>query len=182
MRGTTKRSLPVMAASVLLVLVTASVAFAFLASGDQRVFIGPGNINTDSNGRAIWNGSTNQTTLESNMTNGSSGSCITTYFDWKVSDGQHHDARGLRVCQNLSKNAIWSDVSVVTGMQKLGACYGADDTYGTCKQGTGIDLNIPTNHYVWSTTNPDTVIDSWTWRSNGTWEWNPGGNARRGDS
>lgn len=154
----------------------------FCSRGRSEDIRGPSNPNTSSSGRGVWSGSTNNVTLYSAMTNGGANYCITTYFDWKVSDGLHHDSRGLRVCQNVIKNAVWNDVSVVTGMQKFGACYRLDDMYGWCKQGVGYDLPIPTQHYAWSSTSPDRVIDAWTWKSNGSWEWNPGGNPRSGSS
>ncbi len=95
-------------------------------------------------GYADWNGSTNGVLLTAAGGALGLGKCETTYFDWNVPSG-HYDARASRDCRaSATASRTWTDASAVTGMQKLGVCYGDVNTLGSCQEHPSRDVSVST--------------------------------------
>lgn len=78
-----------------------------------------------------------------------SGKCLTTWFDW-YRNGLHFDARASRTCKpsTFRDSGTANESYPVEGMQKLGICFGLNQTVlagGTCDMTAGI-INETTNN------------------------------------
>jgi opacity protein-like surface antigen len=98
---------------------------------------------TTSAGSAGWDVKTGTVRLGVSTGELAAGSCVTVYFDW-ASHG-HHDSRALRSCKPHDSIAYTfkddSPTNLINHPSKLGVCYGAADSRGTCVRGAG-------THYV----------------------------------
>ena len=103
-------------------------------SGSVTVTQGP----AGSYGTVTWDASTKTVRITTVAGALAAGRCVTTWWDWLTSHG-HYDARAVRVCKSGQQSTkTWSgEDSRVTGLQKLGVCYGADNQTGSCKTGPG---------------------------------------------
>ena len=101
----------------------------------------------------IWDASTKTVRIITVAGTLAAGKCVTTWWDWLTSHG-HYDARAVRVCKSGQQSTkTWSgEDSRVTGLQKLGVCYGADNQTGSCKTGPGaVSASGRPNFCNWTT-------------------------------
>jgi len=156
-------------------------------SGSWTRYIGPATSSTQrSYGYASWNSNASPKTvyLEAEGYALSSGYCETVLFDWLIGSGEgssHFDARAVRDCRSTSYNATrrFNETTAafrVVGVQKLGVCYGVNNTRGTCSDYPDASTStVPTD---WRTGNGITCI-SWIRRnSDTTTTTNSGGDPR----
>ena len=111
-------------------------------SGSATVTQGP----AGSSGTVTWNASTRTVTITTVAGTLPSGQCVTTWWDWYTAGQGHYDARAVRVCRSgQSFTRTWSgENSRVSGLQKLGVCYGANNKTGSCQpdpRSTAITVN-----------------------------------------
>jgi len=124
------------AISGLFLVAAPSVAFAVgEPNGTVTVTHGP----AGSSGTVTWNTSTRTVTIKTVAGTLPSGQCVTTWWDWYTAGAGHYDARAVRVCKSgQTATRMWSgENSRVSGLQKLGVCYGADNKTGDCKTAPG---------------------------------------------
>lgn len=123
------------------------------ASGNWTGNVGP----SGSYGYGSWNAnaSPNSVTLSARAGTLASNYCETAYFDWGLTPITHHDARAVRTCRSgATTSRNWGDSkSTIGGVQKLGACYGANNTFGTCIGYPQATMNICSIPAAFSTTN-----------------------------
>jgi hypothetical protein len=174
-------------AALFLVAISGPAQAAPPNSGSWREYIGPAASSTQlSYGYASWNANASPKTvlLTAEGYALASGSCETVYFDWAIGPGEgssHFDARAARDCRSSGYDASnrWNETSAasrVNGVQKMGVCYGSNNTRGTCSDYSGTSTSsVPSN---WSSETGITCI-SWVRReATGALTSNSGGDPR----
>ena len=111
-------------------------------SGTVTIAQGP----AGSSGTVRWDTATRTVTITTVAGTLPSGQCVTTWWDWYTAGQGHYDARAVRVCRSgQSFTRTWSgENSRVSGLQKLGVCYGANNKTGSCQpdpRSTAITVN-----------------------------------------
>jgi hypothetical protein len=148
--GLARRVGAICALSGLLIAAPNTAAFAFgEPSGSVTVTQGP----AGSSGTVTWDAATKTVRITTVAGALAAGKCVTTWWDWLTSHG-HYDARAVRVCKSGQQSTkTWSgEDSRVTGLQKLGVCYGADNQTGSCKTGPGaVSASGSPNFCNWTT-------------------------------
>jgi hypothetical protein len=121
-----------------------------------------------SSASATW--STDAETLQLSVTTGSlaAGKCVTVFFDWKSSG--HFDARAVRDCKsNDSLSMSFTEAkpnTIVGGPNKLGVCYGPDDSKGTCLFKSGASGTVFMDWTPWpNSTRSNPCDETWTKRA-----------------
>jgi hypothetical protein len=115
----------------LLVLVPHAAFSIGEPSGTATISHGP----AASSGTVTWDAPTKTVTITTVTGTLPSGQCVTTWWDWYTNGGGHYDARAIRVCRsNEVLERTWSgERDRVTGLQKLGVCYGPNNRTGDCR-------------------------------------------------
>jgi hypothetical protein len=120
---------------------------------------------TTSKASATW--SQADQTLHLTLTTGAlaAGKCVTVFFDWKSS--AHYDARALRDCKSHDTFSMsYTEArpnNIVGGPNKLGVCYGPDDSKGTCLFKAGAVGTVPMDWTPWPDPSHGNPCDE-TWK------------------
>jgi hypothetical protein len=151
------------------------------SSGSGTTYAGPSaGSGYASRGYSSWNKSGAQFYVKASRYAQPYGSCETAWFDWGTGSG-HFDARAARNCNDgwSARESVPGGSESTTGgrtllgMQKMGACYAPENSYGTCNTNSlsisGCTLATVNSSF------PNNSTRAWVIHGNGTWDFYSGG-------